>query len=191
MVRWLVADVPKPAEAETRRTAGPGLAPTQIIVRARDKQFKALDNATVKLVVHTPDKKDIEIVAESSSTAAGEYQALFAPRVAGPHRASITVTAPDGSAVGERETGWVVEPETEEFRQLSGNRALLERIAVDSGGEVLEIGGLGGFVQSLPNRKIPSVERWTYPLWHQWSVLVAAIGCLVGEWGLRRWRGLP
>jgi hypothetical protein len=93
--------------------------------------------------------------------------------------------------VGERETGWSVEPETEEFRTLTANRPLLERLATDTGGETLDLDGLEAFVSSLPNRKIPVVESWTYPLWHQWHIFLLAIACLVGEWGLRRWRGLP
>jgi len=190
-VRWLVADVPKPVEVETRRSPGAGLAPMEIVVRARDKQFAPLDNADVKLTIHTPDQRQIEIVAETSDRAAGEYRASFAPRVAGAYLAQVVVTAPDGSEVGRRETGWGVEPQTEEFRKLTGNRALLDRIARESGGEVVEVDELDRFVASLPNRKIPIVENWTWPLWHQWTVLSLAIGCLVGEWGLRRWRGLP
>lgn len=104
----------------------------------------------------------------------------------------MSVTAPDGSSVGQRETGWTVEPETEEFKQLAGNQALLERIASESGGQVLTLSELDRFVANVPQKKIPIVETWTYPLWHQGSVLAAlAIGCLVGEWGLRRWKGLP
>lgn len=190
-VRWLVADVPQRVEVETRRAEGHGLPLQEIVVRARDKQFAPLDNATVKVTVKTPDGREIEIAAESSSRNPGEYLASFAPRVAGAYRAQVAATAADGSDVGQRETGWAVEPETEEFRTLSGNRALLEQIARDSGGEVLEVDQLGAFVSSLPNRKIPITENWTYPLWHQWSVLSLAIACLVGEWGLRRWKGLP
>lgn len=190
-VRWLVANVPQRVEVETKRTIGVGLAPMEIVVRARDKQFAPLDNAAVKIAIKTPDDRNIEIAAEGSERNAGEYRATFAPRVAGAYRAQVSVTAADGSEVGQRETGWAVEPETEEFRKLSGNRTLLEQIARESGGEVVEIGGLDRFVSSLPNRKIPKTEKWTYPLWHQWSVLALAIGCLVGEWGLRRWRGLP
>jgi hypothetical protein len=93
--------------------------------------------------------------------------------------------------VGRRETGWAVEPDTEEFRTLAPNRALLERIAKETGGEVIMPGELDRFVASLPNRKIPKTEAWTYPLWHQWGVFAFAIACLIGEWGLRRWRGLP
>lgn len=190
-IRWLVADVPQRVEVETRRTEGVGLAPQEIIVRARDKQFTPLDNASVSITVKTPDKRELTIVAESSDSAAGEYHATFSPRMAGAYRAEVSVTAADGSDVGRRETGWAVEPETEEFRQLAGNHALLEQLARDSGGEVIEVGELDRFVSGLPNRKIPITENWTYPLWHQWSVLALAIGCLVGEWGLRRWRGLP
>jgi uncharacterized membrane protein len=191
IVRWLVADVPQPVEVETRRPNGSTADMVQVIVRARDKQFEPLDNATIAIKVKTPDKRQIELIAEASSAAAGTYEASFAPRVAGAYRAEVTVTAPDGSPVGQRETGWSVEPETEEFRTLTVNRPLLARIASQTGGEVLTLDALNSFVATLPNRKIPVVENWTYPLWHQWQVFLVAIGCLVSEWGLRRWKGLP
>jgi len=191
MVRWLVADVPQPVEVETRRSSGTALPGVEIVVRARDKQFSPLDNAGVSIKVQTPDKRSIDLVAESSSTAPGEYVATFAPREAGTYRATIAVSAADGSEVGSRQTGWSVEPETEEFRTLSVNRPLLERIAKETGGEMVDADGLDRFVASLPNRKIPVVESWTYPLWHQWQMFLVAMICLIGEWGLRRWRGLP
>lgn len=187
--RWLVSDVPQPVEVETRRVAGgTGVA---IQIRSRDKQFEPLDNSEVKLTVKSPDGKQIELVAESSDKSPGSYQASFSPRVAGAYRATVSVTAADGSEVGQRPTGWAIEPETEEFRTLTVNRPFLERLAKDSGGEVVELNSLDAFVAGLPNRKIPLTENWTYPLWHQWQVFLIAVACLVGEWGLRRWRGLP
>ena len=95
------------------------------------------------------------------------------------------------SEIGNRATGWVSDPSTEEFQALQPNRELLERIASESGGEVVEANGLHEFVRTMPNRKIPVTEPWIYPLWHQWSVFLLAIACLAGEWGLRRWKGLP
>ncbi|WP_425613906.1 glutamine amidotransferase [Anatilimnocola sp. NA78] len=189
-IRWLVADVPQPVEVETKRSAGTGLPAREIIVRARDAQFRPLDNAQVSISIKTPDARELTIAAESSEQSAGEYRASFVPRLAGAYRASVVVTAPDGSDVGRRDTGWSVEPETDEFRELAGNQPLLKRLAEESGGEVISLNNLSSFVSSLPNRKIPHVETWTYPLWHQWQVLAIAVGCLVGEWGLRRWKGL-
>lgn len=190
-VRWLVSDVPGRVEAETRRTMIGALPAVQIVVRARDVQCEALDNANVAIQVELPDKNKVELTAESSAQSPGQYTAMFAPRLPGPYRAKITVTADDGSEVGQSEIGWASEPQTEEFRTLTVNRPLLDQIAQQSGGEVLEMNRLDQFVSSLPNRKIPIIETWTYPLWHQTSVFLLAIACLIGEWGLRRWKGMP
>lgn len=190
-VRWLVSDVPGRVEVESKRTTIGALPAIQIFVRARDDKFEPLDNANVKLQVQTPEKRQIDLLAESSDVGPGQYAALFAPREPGAYRAKVTVTAADGSEVGQREIGWSVEPQTEEFRTLAANRPLLDQIAQQSGGEVISIDGLDAFVSSLPNRKIPIIETWTYPLWHQSTVFLLAIGCLIAEWGLRRWKGMP
>lgn len=190
-VRWLVADVPQRVEVDVKRKTGPGLAPVDLVIRTRDKEYAPLDNATITVAVRTPEGREIQLVAEASDRTPGEYVASFAPRVAGTYRAEIKATGADGSEVGGRSTGWAVEPETEEFSRLTGNEALLTRMARESGGEVLSPDGLRDFVTSLPNRKIPVVENWTYPLWHQWSVATLAMVCLIGEWGLRRMKGLP
>jgi hypothetical protein len=190
-VRWLVSDVPGRVEVETRKASAAAHASVQIAVRARDKQFDPLDNATVTLRVETPDKHQIELVAEASDAAPGRYEATFAARVPGVYRAQVTVNDADGSEVGKRETGWSVEPQTDEFRTLAVNHGLLNEIAGQTQGEVIAADSLDEFVASLPNRKIPIVETWTYPLWHQWSVFLVALSCLVAEWGLRRWKGMP
>src|SRR5207247_5758594 len=123
----------------------------EIIVRARDKQFEPLDNAEVKLKVKTADNREIELAAESSNIGPGVYHASFTPRASGAYRASVSVTAADGSEVGSRETGWSAEPETEEFRTLSMNRPLLERLASQTGGAVLALNEPECFIAGLPN----------------------------------------
>jgi uncharacterized membrane protein len=190
-IRWLVADVPQRVEVETASADdGPGSA-VQITVRVRDAMFEPLDNASVSVRVKTPDAREIELVAGPSERAAGEYQTSFASRTPGAYRATVAAKAEDASDVGSRETGWTMEAARDELKTLRPNRALLERIAEETGGETLSIADLERFVADLPNRKIPVVEAWTYPLWHQWSVFLFAAGCLIGEWVLRRWKGLP
>ena len=53
---------------------------------------------------------------------------------------------------------------------------------------------LSGFVFAAGKWSNPlalSGKTWTYPLWHQWPMLILALTCLIGEWGLRRWKGWP
>ncbi|MBS0262952.1 MAG: hypothetical protein JSS02_13490 [Planctomycetes bacterium] len=190
-VRWLVSDVPGRVDVETRRVPGAAVPTVEITVRVRDKQFELLDNATVTLRVNTPDNRQIDLPLEQESAGAGRYQTTFAARVPGAYVGEVSVTGPDGSDVGRRETGWAIEPQTEEFRSLSVNRPLLENLARETEGEVIPADRLDEFVASLPNRKIPIVETKPYELWHHWQVLCLAMSCLVLEWGLRRWKGLP
>ncbi len=190
-IRWLVADVPGRVQIETRRKADDPMSPIELVVHVRDEKFRPLDNATVEVRVMTPEAKEIKLAAEASHDKAGTYVALFTSRLTGPYHAEIIVTAEDGSEIGRREAGWVSEPSTEEFEHLTPHRELLEDLARRTEGEVLELHELDDFVSSLPNRKIPVTQPWIYPIWHHWSVFAIAIGCLIGEWGVRRWHGLP
>jgi hypothetical protein len=189
-VRWLVSDVPQPVEIEVRPVPGSADA-LELVVKVRDKLFEPVDNATVRVTVQTPDDRKIELAATASNQTAGEYVAAYTPKTPGGYRATAVATAADGSEAGHRETGWAVEPDTEEFRCLHVNSPLLDQIAAETEGEVLKPADLEGFVADLPNRKAPITETWSYPLWHQWQVLTVVLACLVGEWGLRRWKGLP
>jgi hypothetical protein len=188
--RWLVSDVPKSVDVEITASDSTGQNRT-IVVSARDKKFEPLDNAQVSIKVRTPDNRQLELTAEASTSKAGQYTATFASRLAGKYSATASVKAADASDVGSRELGWTVEPDTEEFKTLATNRTLLNRIAKETGGEVIEPSGLDSFVSSLPNRKIPITETWTHPIWHRGELFFAALCCLLGEWALRRWKGMP
>ncbi|HEX7380047.1 MAG TPA: hypothetical protein VF278_23200 [Pirellulales bacterium] len=190
-VRWLVADVPRRVEVETQRRSNGADPTTDITVRVRDKLFEPLDNASVLVRVRTPDGREIELTAEPSARAAGSYETSFASRTPGAYRATAVAKAEDAGDVGERAFGWTLEPAADELRALAPNRDLLDHIARSTGGETLSPAGLDAFVASLPNRKIPVTEAWSWPLWQQWPVFLFAVTCLVGEWGLRRLKGLP
>jgi len=190
MVRWLVAEVPRRVEFAAERRQGDAVRTVDLRIEARDAEFRPLDNARAVVAIFAPGNKRYEIAAEPRPDQPGVYVASFVPQEEGAYKAKATVTAPDGSPVGERETGWTAEPAAEEFRRLAPDRALLERIARESGGAVVEPDRLADFVADLPNRKIPIVESWSYPFWHQPLVLLIAIFCLIAEWGLRRMRGL-
>jgi len=101
------------------------------------------------------------------------------------------VTNAVGAEAGRAEAGWSTDLAAEEFRSLKPNRALLEAIARQTGGEVIPASGLEEFARRLPHRQAPVMEAWTFPLWHTPVMFALALACLLAEWGLRRWKGMP
>jgi len=206
MIRWLIADVPERIQfvAEPRRDD-----PNQALalrVRAKDKEFKPLDNATVKLVVSAVGDRTpgtditnaptgvatnmVRLNAEPALAESGAYEAQYVPRAAGGYLAEAVVTDADGIEVGRAQVGWSADPAAEEFKSIKPNRALLETIARQTGGEVIAMNNLAAFAEKLPSKGAPVTEMVTNPLWHKPLVFLLALACFAAEWGLRRWKGM-
>lgn len=190
-LRWLIADVPDRIALRSVPNDEQGQPLTRLEARIRTPDFRPQDNAGVTVVLNLPDGSRVTQLAEPSLREAGLYEATFATRQTGAYRAAVEVVDAEGKPLGKAESGWVSDPTAEEFQQVSPNRELLARIASQTGGELVELGAIDSLVDSLPTRQAPLSEAYTSPLWHQPWVLALIIGCLCGEWSLRRWRGLP
>ncbi|RMG40665.1 MAG: hypothetical protein D6725_02955, partial [Planctomycetota bacterium] len=128
----------------------------------------------------------------------GVYEAVFHPPGEGllwivahvrPHDARTEAAPGDSAVVLQR--GWVESPRVAEFRPLqTENGGALQRLAAESGGEVVPLEQLETFVDSLPHRKLPVSRTHRKPLWHSPWMLVAAFTALIGEWYWRRRHGL-
>ncbi len=198
LIRWLVADVPDRVELAVEDSAPGGNGAVQLQVRVRDDKYQPQDDAAVTLEVR-PVMADtgegptpvIRLRAEPSLDEAGLYQATYVPHYTGGYQATASVTNAVGAQVGRVEAGWSADMAAEEFRSLQPNVGLLETIARQTGGEVIPPAGLGDFVRRLPQRQAPVMEAWIVPAWHTPLMFAFALLCLVAEWGLRRWKGLP
>jgi uncharacterized membrane protein len=188
-LRWAIADVPRRVEVEINRLNDANRS-SEIKVFVNDEAYRPFDNATVVIKVQTPDGKTIELAGEPTDTVPGVYVANFISGETGVYRASVAVNAADGSEIETRESGWISEPDSEEFQSLEPNLKLMKEIAEQTGGQVIDIESLEQFVAGLDYREVPVMETVSTPWWHRWTVFSLAIGLLIGEWGLRRWRGL-
>ena len=189
-VRWLVADVPGRVTAIAQPVRKEADSPVKLSIQVRDKEFRPLDNATVKIKITLTGGEPIELRADASLTEPGLYEATYLPRVDGAYRASVEATDLEGKSVGQADLGWARGDNSDEMRSLKPNRALLESIAAKTGGQIVSIDDLDSFVADLPAKKAPMMETIIEPLWHRWWALVLALGFLVAEWTLRRMRGL-
>lgn len=212
MMRWLVVDVTDRIDIETRTETEGANPVTRFAVRVRTDAFRPQDDASVKLEVsRVPlfEKKNAEaattesineaeevipevteIFAEPSLEDAGLFEAAFYPPESGGYRAKAVVRDGEGKLLGEKETGWALNPDADEFRLLEPNRTLLETIAEATGGRVLTLAEVPDFAKTLNALEAPITETWTRPLWHAPWVFLIALACFAGEWGLRRAKGV-
>ncbi len=193
--RWLVADVPGRVQLSVEPVAGDTVGAVNLQVRVRDEKHQPLDDATVTLelepVMAAESAGTLRLQAEASAREAGLYETTFVPRLTGGYKATAVASNAVGGEVGRDEAGWSVDLAADEFRSLAPNLPLMQTLAARTGGEVVPLESLNAFVRTLPERRVPVMETWSYPLWHTPAMLVFAFACLLAEWGLRRWKGLP
>jgi uncharacterized membrane protein len=188
--RWLVTDVPERVTIHVERHPADAGQPMAIAVRVRDRAFRPAEEVSVALEVTGPDGEKARFAATPAASEAGVYEATYLPRKAGGYRVHAQVTERDGSSAGQAETGWALDLEADEHRSIRANPALLETIARKTGGQMVALDQLEAFARDLPRRGAPIAEPRSRPLWHNWPVLLAALGCFAAEWTLRRRRGL-
>jgi hypothetical protein len=199
LLHWLVTDVPNRVALTVEPQAnGPGGA-VALHVRVRDPKFQPQDNAAVIFEVQPvmagtnsgAATNLVHLQAEPSAKEAGLYEATYVPRVTGGYKVTAFVTNSLGAGAGRAEAGWSTDLAAAEFRSLTPNVALLESLARKTGGEIVPAIALEDFARQLLHRQAPVMESWTFPLWHTPAMFAFALLCLVAEWGLRRWKGMP
>lgn len=191
LLRRLTADVPGRVGATYAASTDESQPGVRLAVRARDVEYQPLDNAQVTIRVIPPDGKHVDLDAEPSLTEPGVYETTYVPRDSGAYRAMTKVVDGAGESLGESEVGWTNDPAADEFRRLSPDREALATLSQQTGGETIELDALESFAKSLAARPVPETVQTLYPLWHTPWVFILAIACLAGEWGLRRWKGMP
>lgn len=187
--RWLVSDVLERVEVEAVPAAASHPDSIMIRTRVRDEAYQPLDNVVVRVRVTDPEEHELTLAADATSIA-GQFELPYRSRLPGQYVAEVQVVGPDGEQIASQEVGWVAQPEADEFRQLDINQEYLQRLASESGGEVVDADELLGFVESLPTRNIPVTEPTRYSLWHHAATFQLILLLLVMEWGIRRYRGL-
>ncbi|MFK5923311.1 MAG: glutamine amidotransferase [Verrucomicrobiota bacterium] len=194
LLRWLVVDTPDLIEFSQRQKSVEEGGGVDFSVQVRDKAFRGDTEVAVKIEVshgRQGEEKVAELFAEVDLEQEGYFAANFYPREQGAYRAKLRVNGKRGESLGEREVAWVRNSNADELSRLSPDRAVLERLAAATGGRVLELDEVMAFVKDeLPLMQTPVTETWSRPLWHAPWFFMAALLLLLGEWALRRWKGV-
>lgn len=138
-----------------------------------------------------PKKRGVLLDAEPSNEHPGIYSTVFVPKKSGAYHLVAEVVDGDGESLAPAEAGWVHSPIVDEFQSIGVNPVLLEKLAEATNGEVVQAEELNDFVSNLSSKPMPVMTAWTMPLWDSPIVFLVVLACLLGEWGLRRSKGLP
>lgn len=194
-LRWLVADVPGRTSIQIAHKRDMANQPVVLRVIARDKNFKPMDNVSVAIEVRDPNNETVKLRAEPVAGESGSFEAVHVPRLSGGYFARAVVTDEKANEIGDAEAGWAVDLEAAEFQSIKANRPLLEKIARQTGGRIVELDELESFARELPGRNVPITTTQIKPVWDLPGILPAvfllALMCFAGEWALRRRRGMP
>lgn len=190
LMRWLVVDV---ADSITfaAETDPADRERVKLSVRVRDRAFKAHGDALVKIEVTQPDGKKSQLFAEPSLKEAGLFETEFFSANSGNYRATASVEDMEKrTPLGTKTTGWTYGPQADEFSRLEPDKAFLQRIAGETGGQMIALDDIGRLPEMLKNIRVPVEVTLSTPLWHSPWVFLALLLLLGAEWFFRRTGGM-
>lgn len=190
LIRWAVVDVNDRIEMELTRNSDGAVSSIDVKTRVATKAFLPQDDASVKFEITGPGDKKSDQFGEPSLEEAGLFSSEFYPSEAGGYRVKALVRDSSGELLGEKESGWALNPAADEFASLQPNRKLMQSLADASGGKVLELSEVEAFMKTLAELKAPVTEKISRPLWHLPWIFLLALACFSGEWAIRRWKGV-
>jgi uncharacterized membrane protein len=189
-VRWLALPATDPISVSVPAAAATGDA-LQLRIAVRDSAFLPQRDATVDLRVSRPDGHldQIRATADAEAGAEGRFNAAYRPDQPGVYR--VSAEARRGTTVlGSASSSMLVGGADVEMTDPRVNQQLLQRIALASGGRVVQEADVASLADSL-TASLPRAElAVTRDLWHNgWSFAVIVV-MLGTEWILRRRWGL-
>jgi len=198
MIRWLVSDVPQRLAVTSAAAPDTGVHSWRLSARVRGREFEAREDARVTFEVTRPNGTQLQIVARAADDEVGRFDAVIPASEPGAWQCEVTATLEDPESDPEELTaqhGWACQPDQQEMASVNLNTAWLAAVAEQTGGRLVNVDELDSFVDQLQ-----TAERWgadtvmevlSWPVWHQWTVFLVALGCFMGDWTIRRRLGYP
>ncbi len=186
-----IADqAPQPVTLTSERASYDDERVVKLTAEIRDANFEPSADAKIELSLtpEQPEHKDVQILSmQPVAAATGRYSATVDAQSTGLYRVELTArTGKDRILTGS--TAFRRDDDVVEHFGSYQHRAVLERLASDTGGRYWRLDQLASLAQAIPYTKSGIVERQTLELWNLPIVFLLLLMLKSGEWLLRlRW----
>ncbi len=188
LVRWLARGSLEPVAVAGPRSPSPGTSePVSVLVR--DREYQAVGDAEVQLVVTTPAGDERRVTATLADAADGRYEAAVRFDDPGVYRLAADARR-GGDALGRGERVVLAGGADPEMADPRLNEAVLQRLAARSGGLYVRPEGVSAIPPKLATPAVVDGPPEVRDLWHGVWSLLAVITLLATEWTWRRRVGL-
>ena len=181
LIRWLVAGTPGPVSASVAQTMLLDHGQQTLTATVRDPEYNPAAGAQVTARVLGPDGLTTTIALRAAAGVPGQYRAVFRAARAGMYVAQVSAPGFGQEAVAfDRING-----AAENFH-LQQNRALLERLAAETGGQYWRPSQALGMAAAIPYANAGATMRVSLPLWNLPIFFLLLLLLPLAEWFLRR-----
>ncbi len=190
LLRWAASDPPDRIEVVAGQGEQEVGEPAKISVTVEDEAFQRVNGARALARITDPSGEVSELPLEWSVEEDGLYEASFVPKANGAHQVEVEIQGRGGEDAESARSAFRAAPGTREYRRPEQRRALLERIARETDGRYYAAEDADRIATELSHAGVGVTMIEEHDLWDTPAALLLIGGLLVGEWFLRRRRGL-
>jgi hypothetical protein len=185
LLQSLAATAPAPATLRLERKVYDDESAVPVEAQIFDAQYLPVNDAAVTVLATPESGTPVEYRLLPSGRGDGRYSATLSASTPGLYR--LDMTARQGKAiVGTASTHLRRNDGVAENFEDYQHRAMLERLAVDTGGRYWTTRNLTDLPEAIRYSKAGMIERETIDLWNMPAIFLVLLLLKAGEWLLRR-----
>ncbi|NCF29036.1 MAG: hypothetical protein GWP69_16755 [Gammaproteobacteria bacterium] len=188
LLRALVRSVPDAVTIRAGSEHPSPNEPVEISAEVLDASFHPRNDASVRLVVHTPIGDRLELPMTWDASRDGVYRLQLTPEQAGIYEMTVEARSGEKQVTGKMHLP--VGILTPDHYRAEMREGILRRIAVETDGHFYRAGDVGALADEIPLSQSGVSVQERLPLWDMPVIFLLLVTLLGFEWLYRRWRGL-
>jgi uncharacterized membrane protein len=189
ILRWLVDGVPEGVGVQVDREQVEPDEMVRILGEVADSAYREVNDASVTATITAPDGATETVLLDWTLERDGEYAGAFRPSAPGSYEVLVEARR-DSLLLGSDALHVHVGPSDTEFFDAGQRRALLERVAEETGGRYYTPATISNLPEDLRYTGSGVTLTEERELWDMPFIFLLLVGLVGCEWGFRRMRGL-